>query len=315
MKNGKMIFFGTSEICIPFLQNLNNNFDLKLIVSPPDALGGRNRKKVIVPAVKTFALDNNIDVIQPEKLRSPDTIEKIKAINPDIGVVIAYGKLIPASVFRLPKHRMINVHFSMLPLYRGAAPVQRGLQNGDSHTGISIFELVKKMDAGPIWAQKQFPIAPTDTTASLWEKLSIEGAGFLEETLINILDNKIQKNPQDENNVSYAPPVQKQEGKIDWNLSAQQIVDKFRAFTPWPGIYCDTGDKRFKFTKINVAPDSHDKTPGKAPGDVLSMDKNNLKICCSNNSVLAVTELQPQGKKPMPPHAYCRGNELPVHLA
>lgn len=290
---------------------LTTEFQTALIVTQPDAFGGRNRKKRIIPPVKTFALENNLDVLQPEKLKEPAFMETLRDLEPVLGVVISYGKLIPGSVFKIPEHRMINVHFSMLPLYRGAAPVQRGIENGDTTTGITIFELVKKMDAGPIWAQKEFPITEEDTTESMWKKLSRDGAGFLRRTMTDILDGNIEKYPQDENNVTYAPPVQKEESVVDWKHTAQKIFNQFRAFSPWPGVCCDAGDRRLKLANLKVSTLSHDKQPG----EVLSMDKKKLLVCCGNGTVLEVLQMQPPGKKPMTPYCYCLGNQLPPTLA
>lgn len=289
---------------------LRDEYTLPLVVSQPDAYGGRNLKTLIVPPVKTFALENNIVVMQPEKLKDPAFMEKLTGLAPILGVVISYGKLIPGSVFKIPLHRMINVHFSMLPLYRGAAPVQRGIERGDTSTGITIFELVKTMDAGPIWAQKEYPILPDDTTGSVWKRLSIEGAGFLRETLTGILNGTLEKYPQDESKATYAPPVRAEESFIRWDQTAREIVNKFRAFTPWPGLCCAAGDKRLKLTDLKISPLSHDKKPG----DVLSMDKKMLLICCGQGTVLEVTGLQPPGKKSMNPYCYCLGNQLPPTL-
>ncbi len=310
MASGKLVFFGTPEICLPFLEVLRDHYRLELIVTPPDVYGGRNRKKVIVPPVKTFAIENGIDYVQPENIKDPSFLKQIHDMSPDLGVVIAYGKFIPATLYKIPVHRMLNVHFSMLPLYRGAAPVQRGIENGDKTTGISIFRLAKKMDAGPIWAQREFPIGPEDTTVSMWETLSRQGASFLKETIDNIFAGDIEAEPQDHTKATFAPPVSKEESQADWNLTAQQIYDKFRAFTPWPGLSCTDGDKRFKLTKIQIS----SKTHKRRPGDVLSMDKSGLHICCGNGTVLEIIEMQPPGKKPMPPHCYCMGNILPEAL-
>ena len=289
---------------------LKEEFHLALIVTQPDAFGGRDRKKRMVPPVKTFALENHLDVVQPERLKEPAFMDTLRRLEPLIGVVVSYGKLIPGSVFKIPEHRMVNVHFSMLPLYRGAAPVQRGIENGDTTTGITIFELVKTMDAGPIWAQKEFPILPEDTTETMWKKLSREGAGFLRQTLTDILDGNIEKYPQDETKATYAPPVRKEESVIDWTQTAQQLFNKFRAFTPWPGVCCDAGDRRFKLTHLEVSPLSHERQPG----EILSMDKKKLLVCCGNGTVLEVFQLQPPGKNPMTPYCYCLGNQLPPTL-
>jgi methionyl-tRNA formyltransferase len=310
MGSGRVVFFGTPDICIPFLEILRDFFDLQLIVTQPDAVGGRNRKKKLVPAAKTFAMENDIDYLQPQTLKDEQLKDKMQNLHPDIGVVISYAKFIPGSIFKIPKHKTINVHFSMLPIYRGAAPVQRALENGDQSTGITIFEIVKKMDAGPIYTQKEFVISPTDTTEILWQKLSHEGAEFLRETLDKILKNKIVKKEQDHELATFAPAVKKEESKVDWHLEATQIYNKFRAFTPWPGLSCFAYDKQFKLTDIKVSPLTH-KT---IPGHVLSMDRKSLKICCGQGSVLEVLEFQPQGKRTMSPFCYCLGNELPERL-
>ena len=236
MVSGNIIFFGTSEICIPFLNLLKNRFNIKLIITQPDAKGGRQRKKMI-PAVKKFAVENNIDFEQPEKLKDPRLMEKMEALDPDIGVVVSYGKLIPGRVFRIPRHQTINVHFSLLPFYRGAAPVQRAIENGDKTTGITIFEIDKKMDTGDIWAKKEYEIKDTDTTETLWERLSQEGSLFLADTINKILTEKIIKTPQPHQNATLARQVVKSEGEINWELHAREIYNKHRAFTPWPGIY------------------------------------------------------------------------------
>ncbi len=310
MANGKLVFFGTSDICIPFLEMLRDDFQLQLIVTQPDAVGGRNRKTPIIPPVKTFALENSIPLEQPEILKDERLVDQIKGLEPVLGVVIAYGKLIPGSLFKIPTYRMVNVHFSMLPSYRGAAPVQRAIENGDSTTGITIFEIVKKMDGGLIWAQREFTISPEDTTKLLWKKLSLEGVGFLRETIMGILGGTLRQYPQDESKATYAPPVRKEESRVDWNLTAQRIIDKARAFTPWPGVCCGVGEQRFLLGKLKVSGLSHDKEPGQ----VLDMDKKSLKVCCGGGTVLEVLELQPPGKKSMSPFCYCLGNRLPCKL-
>lgn len=308
-KQSNLVFFGTSGVCLPFLEQLyrDSRFRMPLIITQPDAFGGRNRKKRIVPEAKSFALENGIDVIQPETLKDEAVIERIESLEPEIGVVISYGKLIPKRVFRIPRCRTVNVHFSLLPEYRGAAPVQRALENGDQKSGITIFEIIRKLDAGAIWAKKEMVILPDDTTATLWERMSREGAPFLLETLHAIVDGTIEKIPQDHEKATLAPPVQKEEGNVDWQLTAQQLYNKFRAFTPWPGICAVSGDKRFKLTKIRVSKTSHDSEPG----TMLGWDKKCLRICCGNSTVIDILEFQPQGKKPMPPYNYCQGNELP----
>jgi methionyl-tRNA formyltransferase len=316
MANGKIIFFGTPGICLPFLEKLKENFDIRLIITSPDSVGGRHRQKII-PAVKGFALENRIELAQPEILKSPDLVEKIERKEPDIGVVIAYGKLIPKAVFTIPTHNTINVHFSLLPGYRGAAPVQRAIENGDTFTGITIFEINRKMDSGAIWAQKQFEILPDDTSDILFERLSREGAPFLVTTIKRILGNEIQKRPQDHERASHAPMVAKEEGQVDWNLSARQLYNKFRAFTPWPGLFFYLNHQCVKIKKLRVYGEPWELESlliGKKAGDIIGVDKSSLKVCCGGQSVLEIIEMQPECKRPMTPHCYALGHPLPPSL-
>ncbi len=305
----KLLFFGTSAICLPFLERLHKDFELPLIITQPDSVGGRNHQ-AIIPPVKSFAIEQGIPFIQPETLKDETVAAKILAIQPHLAVVVSYGQLIPKQIFQIPPFRTVNVHFSMLPFYRGAAPVQRALENGDQTSGITIFEIVRKLDAGAIWAQQEIAILPTDTTLTLWERMSCAGAAFLCETIDNILAQRIQKFPQDETQASLAPPIQKEEGQVNWHQTARQLYNKFRAFTPWPGLNCDIKGKWFKLTIIKESTLTHRQQPG----DVFGMDKTSLQVCCGNGSVLEIHEFQPQGKKPMSPYCYCRGNELPECL-
>ncbi len=312
MKNtkSKVIFFGTPGICIPFLELLVQHFNIPLIITQPDSVGGRNLKSVIIPAAKTFAMEHGIETLQPEILSDDSLVEKISRLEPFIGVAISYGKMIPGRIFRLPVLGCVNVHFSLLPYYRGAAPVQRAIENGECRTGITIFDIVRKMDAGDTWAQKEIDTLPDDTTETLWKRMSREGAPFLIDTLMNIKEGKISRLPQDHEKATYAPTVRKEEGAVDWNLTAGKIFNKLRAFTPWPGIYFCCQGKSFKVTEARVSPLSHQQQPGM----VLSRDKQSLRVCCGNGSVLEIFQLQPPGKKPMSPYCYCMGNELPKCL-
>ena len=309
MANGNIIFFGTSQICIPFLDKLIDDFEIKLIITQPDSFGGRHKKKIISP-VKSFALEKNIKLEQPENLKNKKITEAIEKIGPDIGIVISYGKFIPETIFRIPRFKTINVHFSLLPLYRGAAPVQRAIENGEKKTGITIFEIDKKMDTGDIWSQKEYKISELDTSESLLQTLSINGSSFLIETLEKIFKGDINKYPQDNKKATYAKTIEKKEGKIDWNLSAHQICNKFRAFYPWPGIFFFIDNKLIKIKKLAPLNTNHDKKPG----TILNIDKNSIAICCGCNSVLEILEIQPEGKTPMTPYHFSLGNKLPKNL-
>ncbi|MCK4836734.1 MAG: methionyl-tRNA formyltransferase [Candidatus Aminicenantes bacterium] len=314
MTSGRIIFFGTSQVAIPFLSQLRIHFDISLIITQPDATGGRCRQ-VICPPVKSFAQLHEIPLEQPEGFKNQAFMDKLKAINPDIGVVIGYGKLIPERLFTLPRLNTVNVHFSLLPLYRGAAPVQRTLEKGETSTGISIFEISKKMDTGPIWSRKAFNILPTDTTETLMDRLSQEGAPLLVEILNNIFQQKIKKQPQDHTRATYAPAIHKQEGRVDWNQSATQIFNKHRAFTPWPGLFFSLNNRTIKIKKISPPDINSSSAPEcKQPGEILTLDRSSLEVCCGNQTILKIEKFQPEGKKPMTPYCFSLGNPLPEKL-
>lgn len=312
MSSGNIVYFGTSEVGVPFLQELKKDFSIRLVITQPDARGGRCRQ-TICPPVKSFAELHHLSLLQPQKLRDPGLLETISRIKPDIGVVIGYGKLIPQQIYSLPVFNTVNVHFSLLPCYRGAAPVQRALEAGEERTGISVFEIDRQMDTGPIWAQKEFDILLQDTSQTLMERLSLDGAPFLTETISLILNGSLDKQPQDQSLASYAPPLQKQEGRVDWNLTARQIYNKYRAFTPWPGLFFSMNGKTMKVKKASP-PDLLDRktlTGLEKPGQIIGLNRNRLEVCCGNQTVFSILEFQPQGKKTMTPYCFSLGNSLP----
>ncbi len=310
MGNGKekVVFFGTPEICIPFLKAIKENFKLELIITQPDSFGGR-KKRLIEPAAKKFALQNIIPFIQPEKLNS-EIAEKIMKLNPSIAVVVSYGKLIPEKIFRIPLHKTINVHFSLLPEFRGAAPVQRVIEMGMDKTGITIFEIDKGMDTGDIWARKYYDIYPNDTSETLLNRLSIEGSSFLINTLNKIITGKIEKVSQENPKATYARIVKKGEGRIDWDLPAEKIFNRFRAFYPWPGSYFFINEKKFTITIASVS----DEKCNAAPGDIYAITKEKMEVCCGGNSVLEIMSFIPQGKKEMAPYIFSLGTKIPEKL-
>ncbi len=304
----KIVFFGTSEVCIPFLKSLKDKFDISLIVTQPDAYGGR-KKKLIEPAVKKYAVANKIRFIQPEKLNR-ETAETIKEIEPVIGVVISYGRFIPGKIFRIPEFNTVNVHFSLLPDLRGAAPYQRAIETGMDKTGITIFEIGVKMDEGDIWSNKEFRIYPDDTSESLSERMGETGAPFLATTLLAIINGKLIKRPQNHSLATFTKVVTKEEGNISWELTAIEIYNKFRAFYPWPGLTFLSGDKKIVIKEMNISQGESDQIPG----TVLSLTKDTLKVCCGRKSVIEISLILPQGKKEMTPYTYSLGNNIPEKL-
>lgn len=309
MANGELVFFGTSAIGLPILKELNRNFNLKLIVTQPDNYGGRNRQ-LLVPPVKQFAVENRLPYIQPPDLRTPELELAMRRIDPAIAVAVAYGRFIPSAVYSLPHYRTINVHFSLLPAYRGAAPVQRALENGESRSGITVFEISGRMDAGPVWAKEELPIRPDDTTASYQLRLGERAAPFLLQTLKQIFSGKIRKHPQDESLATLAPAVNKSEGRVDWRLPAQRLYDRLRAFTPWPGLFFSLEKRQIKILDARVSGKEHHSQAGQ----VLALDSQGLLVACGLETVLEITAIQPEGKKAMSPGQFSLGNRLPELL-
>jgi len=308
--NGELVFFGTSAIGLPILKELNRNFNLKLIVTQPDNYGGRNRQ-LLVPPVKQFAVENRLPYIQPPDLRTPELELAMRRIDPAIAVAVAYGRFIPSAVYSLPHYRTINVHFSLLPAYRGAAPVQRALENGESRSGITVFEISGRMDAGPVWAKEELPIRPDDTTASYQLRLGERAAPFLLQTLKQIFSGKIRKHPQDESLATLAPAVNKSEGRVDWRLPAQRLYDRLRAFTPWPGLFFSLEKRQIKILDARVSGKEHHSQAGQ----VLALDSQGLLVACGLETVLEITAIQPEGKKAMSPGQFSLGNRLPELLS
>lgn len=309
MANGDVVFFGTAAVGLPIAKELNKSFRLRLVVTQPDRRGGRNRQ-LIVPPVKQFALENRLALLQPPDLREPELELALRRIAPDAAVVVAYGPFIPRDIRDLPRCRSLNVHFSLLPAYRGAAPVQRAIQNGESRSGITIFQLSGRMDAGPVWAREEVAIRPDDTSASYQQRLGERAAPFLRQTLERILAGVVQPVPQDEAQASLAPAIEKAEGRAIWQLPARRLYDTLRAFTPWPGLFFLLGGQQVKVLAATVSPREH----ASGPGDVLGLSPTALQVACGLGTVLEVSSIQPEGRKAMTPWQYSLGHRFPARL-
>ncbi len=309
MANGDLIFFGTAAIGLPIIKELNKNFSVRLVVTQPDGHGGRNRQ-LIVPPVKQFALENRLMLLQPPNLSEPELELAMRHIAPDIAVVVAYGQFIPRDIRSLPRFRTVNVHFSLLPAYRGAAPVQRAIQNGENRSGITIFEISGRMDAGPVWTREEVAIRPDDTTATYQQRLAERAAPFLRQTLKQIFAGTIQPIPQDESRASQAPLLQKIEGKANWQLPAKRLYDSLRAFTPWPGLFFNLETQQVKILSAAASQGTHQTQAG----EILALSPQGLQVACGLGTVLEITAIQPEGRKAMSPWQYSLGNRFPGRL-
>jgi len=307
--NGDLVFFGTAAVGLPILKELSRNYHLRLVVTQPDRRGGRSRQPIVSP-VKQFALEHRLTLLQPPDLKEPEVELALRRIDPDIAVVVAYGQFIPREIRDLPRQRTVNVHFSLLPAYRGAAPVQRAIQNGESRSGLTVFELSGRMDAGPVWAREEVAVRPDDTTPAYQQRLAERAAPFLRQTLERIFAGSIQAMPQDEALATQAPPLKKEEGRVNWQLPARRLYDMLRAFTTWPGLFFQMDSQQVKVLAALASQGSHQSQPG----EVLSLAPAGLQVACGLSTVLEITSIQPEGRKAMSPWQYSLGHRIPERL-
>jgi len=301
----KIIFMGTPPFSVPALSALLDlNLDIAAVYTQPDKQAGRGQKMVF-SAVKEFALSHGLNVLQPVTLKNEEAIEQIKALNPDVAVVAAYGKIIPENILNIPRLGFLNIHPSLLPRHRGATPIPSAILQGDRVTGVSIMLLDAGMDSGPVFKQCEMPVADNDTAGTLSDKLADRGAELLTEVLPLWIDGKIKPQPQDDSQATYTSMLNKEDGKLDWNMDAQEIWRKVRAFQPWPGCFTTWKGKNMKIT--GITPVKWDK-PVEA-GEIISLPPATGHIAgigCGKG-VLALDRLQMEGKKEMPVEEFVRG--------
>jgi methionyl-tRNA formyltransferase len=300
----KIIFFGTPDFAVPSLQALlESGEEVLAVVTQPDKLKGRGHK-LSQPPVKEFALSKGISVLQPSSIRTPAFIEDVSRLVPDCIVVVAYGKILPPPLLKLPPLGCINVHASLLPKYRGAAPIQWALINGEIKTGVTTMLMDEGMDTGDILLSDEEEIYDDDNADTLARRLSQAGASLLVRTLSGVRDKRIKPVPQS-GEASYAPPLKKEDGRIDWNLSAHVIADLIRGTYPWPGAYCYLNGEKMHIIKAKVA---RDNDMG-ARGRIEKISGNEIFVG-TGKGILEVREVKPEGKKIMTASAFMHGRHL-----
>lgn len=302
----RLVFMGTPEFAIPSLERVLSMKEVSVIAvyTQPDKEAGRGKKLVSTP-VKNFAVEHGLNLRQPQTLRSDEAVAQMRELNPDIILVAAYGKIIPSTILEIPGYGCLNIHPSLLPKYRGATPVQSAILNGDSITGVTIMLLDAGMDSGPILKQREEPINDADTAQSLMQRLAFAGAELVAEVLPLWLEGKIQPVKQDEELATYTRPLSKEDGRIDWSMSAVDIWRRVRAYQPWPGAWTIWKDKMLK---INNALLVEMTAAGKA-GDVIALKGNAdmpAGVICGKG-ILGLREVQLEGKKAMRIEEFLRG--------
>ena len=301
-----IIFMGTPQFAVPVLQGLLDQpeYDVQAVLTQPDHRVGR--KHVLTPSpVKQLAVDNNIKVLQPAKLNKSPEMDDIIALQPDLLITAAYGQFLPSKLLAAAKIAAVNVHGSLLPKYRGGAPVQYSIINGDAETGISIMYMVKQMDAGDVLAQRAIPIEKDDDNGTMFDKLSILGRDLLLETLPELIDGNATATPQDESQVVFSPNISTAQERIDYRLPADQIDNKVRGLRPAPlGNMVIDGLR----TKIYDVTPLDEKT-NLQPGQVVRATKHQLVLAAGDGTTYQINRLKPAGKQAMDITAYLNGHQ------
>lgn len=289
----KIIFFGTANVALPILEALKKQHEILAVITTPDAAAGRSQELQESP-VSALAKDLKLEILKPETVKNnPEFLAQLQSLGADIFVVVAYGKILPESVINLPKFKTLNVHFSVLPKYRGPSPIQFALLNGDEQTGTSFFLLDKLVDDGPLLAQEIANIDPGDNFFTLSDKLARLSAGLINQVIEDYTGGKITPLPQDEGRASFTKIIIKQDGKINWEKSAQDIYNQFRAFFLWPGIWTTWNGKIVKITdcvttNLQMEPTTNDYKSGVVlAGGV---------VACGGGTFLKIKQLQMEGK-------------------
>ncbi len=302
----RIIFFGSPAAALPFLERLlEAGHKIEFVITQPDKPSGRG-KAPTAPPIKVFALKRGIPVLQPAKIRQDEKVlETIKKSDPDINIVVAYGQIIPASIIYLPRFKSINVHFSLLPKYRGAAPVQWAILSGEKKTGVTIFELNEKMDEGDILASEETSILERENSWQLETRLAHIGATRLLNLLPGIQD--IRPIPQDHAQASYAPRLKKEQGRMDWSKDALSVDRMVRALTPWPGAFTFLRGQRIL---IHAGRSLADSGLCGLPGQVLETKKDGIAVCCGHGGVFVIERLQQENKKALDSAEFLRGAKI-----
>lgn len=298
----KVVFMGTPDFAVPTLKKLiDKKYEVVSVFTQPDKPKGRGHKMQF-PPVKELALENNIEVFQPTTLKDEAVVNLIKEQNPEVIVVAAYGKILPESILNIPKYGCINVHGSLLPKYRGAAPIQWSVLNGDKVTGVTTMYMGKGLDTGDMLLKKEVEILPDETAGELFDRLSVIGADLLTDTLDALVNNTVTPQKQDENESSYAPMITKALSPIDWNESALEIHNQVRGLNPWPCASSHFGEKAIKIHRTKVI-------DGKGQTGKLFVNNKHLCVYCGKGA-LQLLEVQLENGKRMTGDAFLVGHPI-----
>lgn len=304
----RIVFMGTPDFAAASLKKLiDKKYDIAAVFTQPDKPRDRGMKLSYSP-VKELALENNIPVYQPTRLRDGTATELIKSLDPDILVVVAYGRILPDDMLEVPKYGAINVHASLLPKYRGAAPIQWAVLNGDKITGVTTMYLASEMDTGDIIYTTETEIGEFETSGELFDRLMIMGAELLDRTLRDIEAGTAPRTPQDHSKASYVKMLDKSLSPIEWSKTPREVIKQIYGLQPWPVATAELDGKVFKIYSAEYTQNKTDK----APGSVVSAGKKGIEIACLDGETVLITELQAAGKKRMKASDYLLGHPIKV---
>lgn len=299
----KIVFMGTPDFSVPVLrQIIDDGFDVIGVVTQPDRPVGRKRV-LTPPPVKVEALKHSIPVFQPEKIRQPEELEKILSLKPDLIVTAAFGQILPKELLQAPTYGCINVHASLLPELRGGAPIHYAIIQGKKKTGITIMYMVEKLDAGDILTQVEVPITEEDNVGTLHEKLSAAGSELLSKTLPQLLEGKLTPIPQNNEEATFAYNIKREQEKIDWTMTGEEIYNHIRGLNPWPVAFTLIDGQVLKVWRS-------EKTTGTSEqdaGTILKLEADGITVSTGNGTAIKITELQPSGKTKMTSEQFLRG--------
>ncbi len=301
----RVLFIGTSDFACPSLKALvDASYPVVEVVTQPDRPKGRGQK-LTPPPVKSLALSLELPLFQPEKLRTPAAVAHLQSLRPDLIVVAAYGQILSPAVLAIPPQGCVNVHGSLLPKYRGAAPIARAIQMGEKNTGVTTLVMDEGMDTGPILLREETEISPQDNLQSLHDRLALIGAGLLLKTLKGLETGAIKPKAQDPSRATYAPKISKEEARIIWRSSARDLSNLIRAFDPWPGAFSTWKGKNIKLFRPTVI----ETQPQEPPGTLTKADSQGLTIAAADG-YLIVRELQLENRPRLPAEIFLRGTPL-----
>ena len=302
----RIVYFGTPAFAVPTLERLlESRHRLAALISQPDRPKGRGHH-VVATATKEVALAHGVRVLQPERIRTDEFLAEIRALQPDLGVVAAYGKILPEALLAIPRLGMINVHASLLPAYRGAAPVHRAVMAGDGETGVTIMRVVKELDAGPMFAAVKRPIGPDETSVQVERGLAELGATLALTIVDALADGTAVETPQDDSRATYAPKIAREEGAVDWHLPAQQIHNRVRGLQPWPLVSVRIDGIRYQVHQTML---TGEVSEGLA-GTVVEATAERLDVAAGDRQRLRIVRIQPEGRRVMTARELLAGRKI-----